>query len=268
MRSSAAARFQGRGVSDTVERVRRLAFALSGCVALLRATPAVAQGQPSATLPADAQIDISVRPPEPGATPGSREDDSGNTGPEPASLGEAPPPPLPPRHKGLVLESTLGVLGFVGKFRHVAPPAYWTHGLLGYEILSWLMVFGEGELAFTDTGESQDPSHARAFPLWGFGGGARATVHLGGVGLFLQGDVGALTADVPHDALTYLGFPGAGTLGAEYGGRVGIEWYQRDRHLALIAQGGPRIAQGFSKFGSSADLPLMWDAAGGLRYTF
>ena len=50
----------------------------------------------------------------------------------PEGLAEAPPPR--PRRKGLVLESTLGVLGFAGQFRHVAPPAYWLHAQLGYEV--------------------------------------------------------------------------------------------------------------------------------------
>ena len=248
--------------------MRTSAFVLCGCVAFLGATRAFAGGEPApATLPADAQIDIAVQPPEPKVEGPPREQDLRDSGPEPTSLGEAAPPPPRPRRKGLVLESTVGVLGFAGQFRHVAPPAYLTHMLVGYELLSWLMLFGEAEIAFTDTSESEDASHARAFPLWGFGGGARASVHTGRIALFLQADVGALTAYVPHDALTYLGFRGAESLGAEFGGRVGIDWYQRDRHLALTAQGGPRVAQGF-KFAASADLPLMWDVTAGLRYTF
>jgi hypothetical protein len=104
--------------------------------------------------------------------------------------------------------------------------------------------------------------------MWGIGAGARAGVHFSErVAVFVQGEVGALTASVPHDALAYLGFRGAESLGAQFGARVGVEWYQKDRHLALCAQGGPRIAQGFSKSLDST-LPLMWDAAIGLRYTF
>lgn len=231
---------------------------------------AQAQTQPS-VLPVDTQIEIAPQAPEPKVQEPPRkedaEDDAQKSGPEPASLGEAPPPPPRPRHKGVVLESTAGVLGFAGQFRHVAPPAYFTHILLGYEPFSWFMLFGEAELAFTDTSESQDPSHSRAFPMWGIGGGARATVHSALFAFFFQADIGALTAYVPHDALAYMGFRGAESLGAVFGGRVGAEWYQRDRHFALTLQGGPRIAQGFSRFASS-DLPLMWDVAGGLRYTF
>jgi hypothetical protein len=233
-----------------------LAFALFLCIAALTTRASAREEPPATTLPPDAQIDISPQPPEPRAF----------DTPSPANMEEAPPPR--PRHHGLVLESTVGVLGFAGQFRHVAPPAYWTHAQLGYEALAWLMLFVEAELAFTDTSEADDASHSRAFPIWGVGGGARATVHVSErVAGFVQADVGALTAIVPHGALSFLGFRDAESLGAQFGGRVGVEWYAKDRHLALSVQGGPRIAQGFSKFASSGP-PLMWDSAAGLRYTF
>jgi hypothetical protein len=234
-----------------------LPFAVFVCVAALPTTHAFASEQPpAATLASDAQIDISPTPPEPRLLDRVSAPD----------LQEAPPPR--PRHHGLVLESTIGVLGFAGPFRHVAPPAYWMHTQLGYEALAWLMLFAEAELAFTDTSEAEDASHSRAFPIWGLGGGARATAHLSApVAGFVQGEVGALTAYVPHGALAYLGFRDAESLGAQFGGRVGLEWYAKDRHLALCLEGGPRIAQGFSKFASSG-LPLMWDTAAGVRYTF
>ena len=69
------------------------------------------------------------------------------------------------------------------------------------------MLFGEGELAFTDTGESQDASRSLAFPLWGVGGGARATVHaMPRFASFGQAQIDGLVAAVPHNALTVLGF--------------------------------------------------------------
>ena len=224
--------------------------------------PAFAQDE---TRAPDAHIEIAEEPPS-GEKKGADAVVGDGGMAADSSLGEAPPPR--PRHKGLVLESTLGVLAFGGQFRHVAPPASFLHTQLGYELLSWLMVFGEAELAFTDTSESQDALGSRAFPLYGFGGGVRVGPRVGSFGVFMQADVGALAAEVPHDALADLGFRGAERLGAEIGGRVGFEWYQRDRHLALTLQGGPRLAQGFSKFETSRDLPIMWDAAAGLRYTF
>jgi hypothetical protein len=179
------------------------------------------------------------------------------------------PPPARPRHAGLVLETTLGMLGFVGQFRHVSPPAYWLHGQLGYEIFPWLMVFGEGEMALTDTSESQDESHNLAYSMFGFGGGVRATLHATSrVAIYAQGDVGALTANVPHDSLKLLGYPSAETLDAQFGGRIGVDWYQVDRHMALCAALGGRLAEGFAKQFGPADTPLLWDIGAGVRYTF
>lgn len=250
----------------------RTAFAAIGIVVAIATTlgapsPAIAQAQsapPAAapTLAADAQIQISTSAPE------GKTSEPETTLPEPSP--EAPPPR--PRHKGVVLETTAGMLAFAGDFRHIAPPGYWLHGQLGYEFLPWLMVFGESELALTDTSEAQGESQSMSFPIFGFGFGARGTIHVTDrVALFLQGSLGWLEAIVPKDSLAILGYPNAEALNLSFGGRIGVEWYQIDRHLALVAQGGIRDAQGFarSEFGfPSNDTPLMWDIALGLRYTF
>ena len=242
-------------------RLPVLAIALAVMLISGRSAAQDAPGAPP-TLAPDAHVDITTTPPE-----GSVGALGGGDTTLPAPPPEAPPPR--PRKKGVVLESTLGALGFTGQFRHVAPPAVWLHTQLGYEFLNWLMVFGEAELAYTDTSESQDASHVIAFPMWGFGGGVRGTIHATDrVAFFLQGDIGALTAYVPHNALSVLGFRGAEKLDLDVGGRLGAEWYMVDRHMALTAQGGLRDAQGFSKFAGGSDTPLMWDAAAGLRYTF
>jgi len=207
------------------------------------------------TLPPDAKIEIAPQPPEPKVQA------------EGVHVDE--PPPLRPHKKGLVLESSVGALGFVGDFRHVAPTAYWLHGLLGYEINTWLMLLGEAELAYTDTSESVDLSHVAVFPIWGFGGGARATFHASErVATFVQGNVDAIGAAVPHDTLAIYGFRSVESLAPAYGVRVGLEWYQLDRHLALSVQVGARYASSFDKFLATSDIPVLWDAALCLRYTF
>ena len=245
--------------------MRYAAFAVGSSLALA-STFASAPAFCQAELAPDAKIDISTTAPE------------GKTS-EPESTLPAPPPeapPVRPRHKGVVVETTAGMLAFLttSQFRHVAPPAFWLHGQVGYEIWRWLMVFGESELAMTDTSEAQDESHAIAFPIFGFGGGVRGTLHITErVALFLQGDLGALEAIVPHDSLASLGYGNAESLNLYFGGRLGLEWYQVDRHLALVAQGGVRDAQGFARTQQigppgGSDVPLMWDVALGLRYTF
>jgi hypothetical protein len=210
----------------------------------------------------DPSIEISPTPPKPSVglsiQPGDR-----TQGEE----GEAPP--VRPRHQGVVLATNLGMLGFAGQFRHVAPPAYWIDGQLGFEALRWLMVFVEGEVAFTDTSESQDESHTIGVPMWGLGGGVRGTFHATErVAFYLQGAVGIFTALVPRGALTVLGFRDAENLNPQLGSRLGVEWYQVDRHYALTANVGGRLAEGFSRILSPGDTPLMWDASVGLRYTF
>jgi hypothetical protein len=225
------------------------------------APPSPPPAPASHELAPDAHVEINTSAPSDTAPPEA----PGDLGPD--ALAEAPPPR--PRKKGVVLESTLGVLGFAGQFRHLAPPAYWLHTQLGYEVLSWLMLFGEGELAFTNTSEAQDESHAMAFPLYGFGAGARATFHASPrFAVFGQAQIDALRADVPLDSLAILGFRNAETLAPSLGVRLGAEWYQIDRHLALSAQIGGRDATGFAKIAAGTDTPIMWDAALGLRYTF
>jgi hypothetical protein len=97
----------------------------------------------------------------------------------------------------------------------------------------------------------------------------RATVHATDrIAAYGQLEVGGLEADVPHNALTVLGFRKAESFNLSYAARIGVEWYQMDRHLALFAALGGRDATGFAKVVGASDLPIMWDLGAGLRYTF
>lgn len=192
--------------------------------------------------------------------------------PAQSTLPDAPPPEAPPPlpHKqGLVLEQSIGALGFAGQFRHVSPPGLWLHTQLGYEVLKWLMPFVSGELAYADTSEAQDPSKVHAFPILGFGGGVRATIPLGErLRIFGQLDIGAMKADVPKNTLAILGYHDAESFNPYFGGRLGIDWLQIDRHVGIGISIGLRDAQGFSKLSTTSDTPLMWDGAAAIRYTF
>jgi hypothetical protein len=184
---------------------------------------------------------------------------------------EAPPeaPPPLPRKKGLVLETRLGGLAFLGKFQDLAPPAPWIHAQLGWEFFKWLMLYGYGELAYTGTSNDQAVTSAIYFPIYGFGGGLRVTVHVTDrVALFLQGNLGALSAIVPRDSLAFLGYQPAESPGFCTGGRIGVEWYQIDRHMALGLAVGVRDAFNFKIQDGQSDTPLMLDASAALRYTF
>jgi hypothetical protein len=184
----------------------------------------------------------------------------------PVAPAEAPPPP--PYKKSLVIDSALGALAFLGKFGQTAPPAPWIRTQIGYEIFAPLMVFGEGELGFTDTSRSQEPPKTRAFPLFAFGGGARFTLRFTDrFGVYLQGSIGAMEADIRKGALEIIGFKNAESLGLYIGGRLGLEWYQLDRHFALGLTSGLRDATGFKR-SIGADTPLAFDAGVSLRYAF
>lgn len=188
------------------------------------------------------------------------------------TIAEAPldaPPPAPRKKNGFILDATLGALGAIGALKDVAPVAPHFRLLFGYEPFSWLLVFVEGELAFTSTANAQDPPYTRAFPIWGFGAGVRGTIPLGDrLGLYVEPAFGAMTADVAKNALYILGFRNAEHLAPFFGGRLGVEWYQLDRHFALGVAGGARLATGFSRVGLNADTPALWEAQATLRYHF
>ena len=245
---------------------------LSTVLALLAAAATASAQEPSTPPPPQAPAEASPTDSAVAPTPGQIHLDSDTTPPPTTTIPEAPleaPPPLP-HHKGLVTEGGLGGLAFMGEFRHVAPPAPWFHVQVGYEALKWLMLFGEGELAFTDTSEAEGPSATYGFPIFGFGGGARVTVHpTERFAVYVQGAIDAMKADVPTGALRLLGFKNAESLSPSFGGRLGLEWYQVDRHMALGAAFGIRDATGFAKVTSTtSDLGLMADASLVIRYTF
>ncbi|MCW5835386.1 MAG: hypothetical protein KIS78_23495 [Labilithrix sp.] len=233
-------------------RTPRSAALTAGAALALSSSLALADEAPptQAEAPVSAQVDL-TRDTQPAAA-------------EEPGAAEAPPPA--PYKKSLVLDATVGAIGFLGEFRKIAPPGPWMHLQLGYELLKWLMLFGEGELAFTDTSNRQAPPNTRAFPMFGFGGGARFTLRFTDrFGAYAQGSVGMMKADIATNALGILGFREAESLGVYVGGRLGVEWYQIDRHFALGLNAGVRSAQGFAKLGAGTDSPLALDGGASLR---
>jgi hypothetical protein len=185
---------------------------------------------------------------------------------EAVALEDAPPPA--PYAKGLVVDGSVGAIGFIGQFRHLAPPGPWFHAQIGYELLNWLMVFGEGELSFTDTSNGDNPPNVRSFDMFGFGGGVRLTWRITDrIGIYGQPAIGAMKADTAKNVLGLHGYKDAESLGAWFGGRAGFEWYQIDRHMALGLNIGFRDITGFKQINKS-DTPLAIDGGVSLRYAF
>ena len=104
--------------------------------------------------------------------------------------------------------------------------------------------------------------------MLGFGAGARFTIRFTPrFGVYVQGGFGAMKADIAHNALAIIGFKDAEAFNLYAGARLGVEWYQLDRHFALGLTSGIRDAQGFAKVGSG-DTPLVFDVGASLRYAF
>jgi hypothetical protein len=172
-------------------------------------------------------------------------------------------PPPPPRKKGIVLETSLGAMGFLGKLKNVSPTASMLHAQLGYEPLRWLMVFVETDISFTST-RYIEPS--RGYAIYGMGGGARFTVRFTErVAGYAQGDIGLM--ETSSDLLATYGFRDAQNWNVYFGGTLGVEWYQVNPHYALALYGGARKTPGFEREVRS-DPALSWVGGAGIRYTF
>ncbi len=139
--------------------------------------------------------------------------DVGQVGEEP----EVPPPP--PRASGLVVESTIGALGHLGPLKNVSPTSPWFNLKVGFEPLSWLMLFGQAELSVANTSYAKPPPDPRTYNMYGFGGGLRITVRpTDRFGIYLQGEVGA--GEIDEDVLFNYGYANADRLNLYYGGRA------------------------------------------------
>lgn len=178
---------------------------------------------------------------------------------------EAPPPP--PRGHGFVVESSVGAMGHLGPLKNVSPTSPWFHLHFGVEPFGWLMVFGEGDLVFSNTSYANPPPEPRTYALFGFGGGLRLTVKPADrFGIYVQGSAGG--AKITEDVLFYYGYRRADQLGLYWGGQLGLEWYQVNPHTALTLHGGVKNYQdvlGRDRGGAQA---LAWTGGLALRYVF
>lgn len=243
--------------SASLRQTRLLTWLVCGMGPLLVASVARgAEAQPERQLTPeeiDAWLDSRAMPKSQGRDRAT-DDDAG-----------APPPP--PRKKGFVLESSIGVMGQLGRLKNIAPNAPWFGLRFGFEPLRWLMVFAETDLWVASTGYAHPPPPPRSFAFWSAGGGLRLTVKpTDRFGIFLQGSVGGGRAT--EDVLELYGYPDAEELGLYESGELGFEWYQVSPHLALSIHGGVRnYAQNLKRTGDTKPAMTFLSAAG-LRYTF
>ncbi|HKY36135.1 MAG TPA: hypothetical protein VJN18_09365 [Polyangiaceae bacterium] len=183
------------------------------------------------------------------------------------STGDEDAPPPPPREKGFVLESSVGVFGQAGHLKNIAPIAPWFGLHLGYEPLGWLMVFAEGDLFVASTAYAHQPPPPRSFAFFSFGSGVRVTLKpTDRFGIYLQGSLGGGAAT--EDVLEIYGYQHADELGMYQSAELGLEWYQVSPHLALALHGGVRNYPRTLKRDRDSEPPLGWLSAAALRYTF
>ena len=184
--------------------LKQRAFALLAGFALL-GLPAVAR----ADEPKEAQYDSEA------AITAALEEAPG-TSKKTAKAGEAlEVPPPPPRKRGLVVETGLGMMGFLGKLKNISPTASLFHLQVGFEPFKWFMVFVKVILV--------SPARATrrclaATPSTELGAGGRITVGVSDcVSIYGQVDFGMMEAS--NDELVTYGFPDADTLNGLFPGR-------------------------------------------------
>lgn len=187
--------------------------------------------------------------------------------PRDTPLDDAEAPPPRPRRHGITVESGVGALGHLGPLKHVSPTAPWFHLKLGFEPFSWLLLFAETDLSFATTRYANPPPQPRAYRLYGVGGGLRGTVPLSErFGVYVEGSLGA--ARVSEDVLEVYGYRDATEFQPYFGGRLGVDWYPVNPHLAISLHGGIRsYDQGLGRDRSS-EPALAWVSGIAPRYTF
>ena len=178
---------------------------------------------------------------------------------------DAPPPP--PRKKGFVIESSIGVMGQLGHLKNITPSAPWFGLRFGFEPLRWLMVFAESDVFIASTSYAHQPPPPRSFAFWNVGAGFRLTVKpTDRFGVYLQGSLGGGRAT--EDVLELYGYQHAEELGFYQSAELGFEWYQINPHLALALHGGVRNYPRALKRDRDSKPPMTWLSGAGLRYTF
>lgn len=176
-----------------------------------------------------------------------------------------------PRSTGVILEGTVGVALPFGAFKQYAQSSPWLHLDLGVEPIRSLAILAQGDLYFFEGRGDADATRTRGIPVFSFGAAVRFTLRpTDRVGVYFQGQAGFSKADVAVNSLAVVGFREAESLSFYFGGAIGAEWYQMDRHLALGLVVDVRNMLGFrTTVGGVASGAAPWGSSGlTLRYAF
>ena len=177
--------------------------------------------------------------------------------------------PLPaPRRHGFVIESGIGAVSHLGALKNITPLAPFFQLRVGFEPLSWLMLFVEADAAFASTSYASQPPPPRSYWHYGGGAGLRFTLAVSeALGILAQGSLGgALISE--QNVLSVYGFPDADEPSLYAGGELGVEWYPVNPHLSLGARGGVRSYGAGLERERGGEAPLAALMSAQIRYAF
>ena len=164
--------------------------------------------------------------------------------------------------RGFLVESWLGVRGFVGGVGRFSQPGLYANVGVGFEVFRWLIVRAAFEASFHDT-DGPTPPTDTAFELLGANVEVRLQANFtAAIAMWAQGELGATMAF--GDVLRTYGFDQSDSPGLSYGGSLGFDWHLKNRHSSIGLVAGARAYPSLS--GIDDELPVGIHGGAYLRY--
>jgi hypothetical protein len=141
-------------------------------------------------------------------------------------------------NRGLFVAAQLGARGFVGGIGDVSKPGLYAELNVGYELWSWLAVYGGLALSLHNT-DGQAPPSPTTLEIPGALIGLRAQLDFSArSAMWLAADVGALW--VPGNYPSTYGIRDSESVGVMFGGALGFDWHLLTHHHSLGISVGVR----------------------------
>lgn len=147
---------------------------------------------------------------------------------------------------GVFVEAHLGGRGFIG-----GGGRYFDAGMLasvggGYELTSWLLLGAAAEFSLHPT-DAPSPPTPTTLQIAGGLVEARLQANVASrFALWMGGEVGLMS--VSGNFLTTYGVQDADSVGAMFGGSLGVDWHFTNRHHSLGLRGGARVYPSLAGF--------------------
>lgn len=165
---------------------------------------------------------------------------------------------------GVFVEGRLGGRGFIGGAGRYFNPGLLAHVGGGYEVAPWFLVGAALEMSLHST-DAPAPPTPTTLQIFGALVEARLQANLSArVGLWLGGELGLMS--VSGNFLTTYGVQDADSLGAMFGGSLGLDWHFKNRHHSMGLLGGARLYPSLA--GIDGEQAIGIHSAAYLRYVF